>query len=541
MTTSAFAEAGVRTRPEGLPKLTLFPEIMAWGKRIILQPDGPDAGSPFKLTPEQEHFLLWWYAVDSAGRFVYRRGMLRRMKGWGKDPLGAYICAVELVGPSRFDHFDATGWPRAKAHDAAWVQTAAVSREQTKNTMTLFPGMLSQTFIDRYKVDIGKEIIYANRGKQRIEAVTSSPRSLEGARSTFVLKNETHLWFGPNEGHEMANVIARNLAKSRDGSARSLAISNAHEPGADSDAEHDFEAYEKIRTGKSRATGFLYDNLEAPPDTDIYDPESLRAGLIAARGDSVWLDVDRLIEEIYDPNTKVSNARRFYLNHITATEDAWVSRQEWDACTAPRKLIPGEEITLGLDGSKSDDHTILTACAISDSHLVPLAIFEPSKYASGVVPLRDVDSMVRRAFEVYDVVGFLSDVKELESYIDLWEEQLGDDLCVRSNAHHAIAFDMRQRKREATMAIEALYDAIIERQCSHDGDAATSQYVYNARRAPNPFGISIRKENPSSDKKIDFTVTAALARKARQDYLLLPDNKKRRRKGLSVFIPGDDE
>jgi len=540
MTSSAFAEAGIRTRPEGLPDLTLFPEIKVWGSKYILQPDGPDSGKPFILTPEQEHFLLWWYAVDNRGRYIYRRGMLRRMKGWGKDPIGAYICLVECAGPSRFSFFDASGWPRGKSHDAAWVQTAAVSRDQTRNTMTLFPGMISKAAINAFKFDIGKEIIYANHGKQRIEAVTSSPRSLEGARSTFVLKNETHLWFGPNEGHEMAAVIARNLAKSRDGSARSLAISNAHEPGADSDAERDFEAYEKILRGSSRATGFLYDNLEAPPETDLYNPESLKAGILAARGDSVWLDVERLIEEIYDPNTKVSNARRFYLNQVTATEDAWVTRQQWDSCAKPRRLEPGELITLGADGSKSGDHTVLTACAVSDSHLVALGIWNPSDYPDGVVPLKDVDDYVERAFELYDVVGFYSDVKELESYIDIWEEDFGEDLCVKASAHHAIAFDMRQRKRDGTMAIEQLYDAIIEGQVTHDDDPRVSQYVYNARRATNSFGVSVRKENPSSDKKIDYVITAALARKARQDYLLLPENKKRRKRGISLYVPEDE-
>jgi hypothetical protein len=46
----------------------------------------------------------------------------------------------------------------------------------------------------------------------------------------FILKNETHHWRDNNDGLEMAKVIARNAAKSRDGSSRVLAISNAHDP-----------------------------------------------------------------------------------------------------------------------------------------------------------------------------------------------------------------------------------------------------------------------------------------------------------------------
>jgi hypothetical protein len=65
-------------------------------------------------------FILWWYAVDEFGRFVYRKGVLQRMKGWGKDPLLAVICLVELVGPSRVQMKPAgrSGTPRRPGRDA---------------------------------------------------------------------------------------------------------------------------------------------------------------------------------------------------------------------------------------------------------------------------------------------------------------------------------------------------------------------------------------------------------------------------------------
>ena len=37
-------------------------------------------------------------------------------------------------------------------------------------------------------------------------------RTYQGARATFILKNETHHWLAPNEGHEMAKVIANSGA-----------------------------------------------------------------------------------------------------------------------------------------------------------------------------------------------------------------------------------------------------------------------------------------------------------------------------------------
>lgn len=73
----------VRTGPEGLPARTLGWAALAWTAEWLRQPDGPDAGGPWRYTDEQARFVLNWYAVDERGRFVYRRGMLRRLKGWG--------------------------------------------------------------------------------------------------------------------------------------------------------------------------------------------------------------------------------------------------------------------------------------------------------------------------------------------------------------------------------------------------------------------------------------------------------------------------
>lgn len=532
----------VRHGPEGLPPLnrTLAPWVIEWVQRYLLQPDGPDAGTPWRYTKEQARFIAWWYAIDDSGRFVYRRGTLRRMKGWGKDPVLATICAVELVGPCRFAGWTPTDMPVARSHSAAWVQVAAVSKDQTRNLMTIFPALFSAEAIADYRIDLGKEIIYAAGGSRRIEAVTSSPAALEGGRPTLVVKNESQHWLKSNDGHKMSEVIDRNLAKSRDGAARALAITNAHEPGLDSDAERDWEAYQAVLQGRSRATGILYDSLEAPADTDLADEQSLRRGLMVARGDSYWLDIDRLVEEIYDPKTSPSVARRFYLNQIWASEDSWVAAVQWDALADPERGEPpeGTQITLGFDGSKSDDHTALVACTVEDDYIFPLGIWDPEQYG-GEAPREEIDEMVRSAFEAYDVVGFYADLHPWESYVDAWAEDFGEQLLVKAHPRHAIGFDMRSRTKEITRATERFHDAVVEGVLSHSGDPALAQHIYNARRRPNAYGVAIGKEHRESPRKIDGAVSAILARTARLDFLALPEKKRTRgkqRTGNASFL-----
>nr|DAK92642.1 MAG TPA: Terminase [Caudoviricetes sp.] len=518
-----------------LPEHTLGWGILNWLYKYVLTPGGPFAGQPFMPTMEQARFILWWYAVDSDGRFVYRSGTLRRMKGWGKDPLVGALSLAELLGPVEFSHFDAEGRAVGKPKYDPWVQIAAVSNDQTRNTFTLFPSLISPHMKEEFGLDVNKTIVYDNRGKM-IEGVTSSPMALEGKRPTFVVQNETQWWIESNQGKDMANVIAGNVTKSAYGSCRSLSICNAHVPGQDSVGEADWDAYQKALAGEAVDTRLLYDALEAPSDTPVgeipsekEDPEgfaagieSLRQGLLVARGDAVWLDVDLIIDDILDIRNKVSESRRKFLNQINAAEDAWFSPAEWDSgYREGLKLQPGDKIALGLDGSKSNDHTAISACRISDGAIFLLRTWNPEKLPDGLVPREDVDAVVRSLFERYKVVAFRSDVHEMESYIDAWSRDYKRKLKVWASPNSPIGFDMRGSQKRFALDCERFVDAILSGEATHNGDPLLRWYVLNAHRHPTPWdAISIRKESKDSSRKIDGAVTAVLAFGARQQYLL---------------------
>lgn len=517
------------TLPEGMPTYTLGWYILAWAFKYLSQPDGPDAGEAFVFTDEQMRLILWWYAVDGEGRFLFNSGVIRRMKGWGKDPFAAALCLIELCAPTAFSHFDKDGEAVGKPQPAPWIQVAAVSRDQTRNTFTLFPTMVSQRLAEEYGLDIHKEIIH-KKGGGRIEAVTSSPKSLEGGRSHFVVMNETQFWLENNNGHEMSGAIQGNVAKGRGGSFRRLSICNAHRPGEDSIAEQDYEAFEKIIGGQTNFTKFFYDALEAPATTDLYDVESLKEGLTVARGDSTWLDIPRLVEEIHDPRTVVSEARRKYLNQIVAAEDAWLTPWEWDAISVPSlKLRDGDMITLGFDGSRGRDHTALCACRVEDGALFLLNSWNPESFPGGKIPTLAVDKAVREAFARFDVVSFRADVKEFESYIDQWSADFRRQLVVKASPGNLIAYDMRSKgKREFLIECERFKNAVIDGGLKHDGNRVLRQHIVNARQRPSDTYdlIGIGKESKDSPRKIDAAVTAVLAFGARQEYLMTKHNRK---------------
>ncbi|MBQ1163493.1 terminase, partial [Streptomyces sp. A73] len=80
---------------------------------------------------------------------------------------------------------------------------------------------------------------------------------------------------------------------SADGQTRTLANPNAYEPGEDSVAERTREAFESTQSGRALDTGLFYVSLEAPAEA-LLTEEWIVPTLEAVRGDSTWLDIDRL-------------------------------------------------------------------------------------------------------------------------------------------------------------------------------------------------------------------------------------------------------
>lgn len=516
-----------------LPEYSLGWGVINWLYEYVLTPGGPDAGQPFMPTLEQARFIVWWYAVDENGRWLYRSGTLRRLKGWGKDPLAGALSLVELCGPVEFSHFE-NGQPVGKPKYDPWVQIAAVSQDQTRNTFTLFSSLVSPKLKEEYGIDIHKTIVYDRRGKM-IEGVTSSPLALEGKRPTFIIQNEIQWWVEANDGKAMRDVIDGNVTKSAYGTCRALSICNAHVPGQDSVGEDDWEAFLKVQAGEAVDTGLLYDALEAPPDTPVseipaYDEdpegfeegiEKLKAGLEVARGDAKWLDLDIIVSSILDIRNPVSESRRKFLNQVNAAEDSWISRKEWDSCQSSVVLKPGDKITLGFDGSKSNDHTALCACRVEDGAIFLLQTWNPEKQPGGVIPRESVDAAVRSAFERYTVVGFRADVHEFESYVDEWGKDFKRVVKVKASPNNPVAFDMRGQKKRFALDCERFLDAVLEQELTHDGNPRLRWYINNAQRHPTNYdAVSIRKESKDSSRKIDGAVTAVLAFGARQDYLM---------------------
>lgn len=530
-----------------LPDLTLAPRVLDWCQEYVRQPDGPDAGQPWRFTLEQQRFLWYLYAIDDRGRFLWSRAVLRRAKGWGKSPVMAALALAELCGPVRFDGLDARGEPVGVPASMPWVQIAGVSEKQTTNTMSMVLAMIAESpIIDDYSLDPGLTRVFAANGG-RLEPITASAPTAEGARPTFCVLDETHHWLRANGGHKLAEVIRRNLGKSRDGMARSVETTNAHQMGMESVAERSYDAWQAQLSGRARGSSILYDSREAPPGIDLFDENELIGGLAAAYGDSDWVDLERIRDEVYDPDTPPPEGRRFYLNQLALAEDAWIHPQRFDDLAHPEMVVsPSDEMLVFFDGSKSDDATAIAACRLSDGHVVTVGMWQrpPGERGSEwLVPRSEVDATMSAFVETHKVIGLFGDPSHTlddvsqerfwDALIDEWHRRWSKRFTVWAKPGrqgHAVLWDMTSpaRTAEFTAAAERCAADIDAGELTWDGDRRMRTHVHNARRYPNRYGTSLWKGHRESARKIDLAVCMIGARMVRRLVLNNPADTKQR-------------
>lgn len=514
-----------------------------WITEYLAQPDCPDY-RPLTLTPDQAQFILNYYRLDPrTGKRAIRRAVFSRPKKYGKSPMMGAIGAFEALGPAVPDGWDADGRPVGMPWSEVrtpLVQFAAVNEKQTRNSYASMLEMLRDgPAMDEYAIDPMETFVALPRG--RIEFMTAGGPSKEGERPVWCALDQTESWTRTNGGVGLAAVIRRNLGPL---GGSSIETPNAYRPGSGSVAEHTFDYASMIEAGKVKDDGLLVDHREAPADTDMADRESLHAGLVHAYGDSAqenggWVDVDRIIAEIWDPDTDPQDARQFYLNQVTHASDSWVSSPQVQAIVDRDKVVsPGDTIVLGFDGSRGRvrgkaDATALVGMRVSDKHLFEVAVWEPGPndpqdWAPN--PL-EVDATVRECFEQFRVVGFYADPSGWTSQVAEWEAAFDRRLRVKASRNEPIAAWPRGKDSRVSEVVEKFRQAIVEGEISMSDSPRLIAHMLHARRRDKRTGYLLYKAYPDSPDKIDAAYAACMAFSACIDAVAggLGTKKKRKR------------
>ena len=512
------------TLPAGEPPRTLGWDVIRWAEALLLSPAGD--GSPLRLTVEQCRFVCWWYAVDGDGRWLHRRGILRRAKGWGKDPLAAVLSLVEMLGPCRVAGWDSAGDPAGAPVARPFVAVAATSEKQTRNTTTMLDVLPSNRLRKEYRFRYGERVcrgVTSAGSNAELRPVTTAWRSSEGDRVTAVIAGETQHWRSSNGGHGMAGVLKRNLAKSPDGAARLLAITNAHEPGEDSVAERDHEAWIAQRRQAGRGD-ILLDSREAavPDDFDVLDRPAMIEAVRAAYGDSTWVDPARIADDAADPETSHAHALRFYLNRITAGAGKWMDPSALDAAEEAADPPPrGAPVAVGFDGSRTEDSTAVVCTDMATGWQWLAAVWERDwSEDDWEVPSAEVHAAVERVFDQWRVARMYADPAWWEDDVAAWANRWPKKVA----AWHMTGGRVTANAR----ACSAYRGAVKRREARFGGPnaAVLRRHILNAAERPVQAHLdtsgalhTIAKPSRRSRDCIDAAASAVLSWQARLDAL----------------------
>jgi hypothetical protein len=495
-------------------------------------PSPRDASEELIFTDEQAADLIEWFRIDpDTGRFVYRRGYSRRSKGWGKSPKEAAKVIAELAGPVRFDGWDAAGEPVGrpwglKGDPLPWVQVAAVSEDQTDNTWSVVYYLLTENdgrAADALRIDPGvTRCTLRDRPGAKMEPVTASAGSREGQPITYACLDETHLWTPRNRGVPLAGTLRRNAGKMK---GRTFETTNSFVPGEGSVAE---ASYKAVQAG---AAGVYADETEAPRVVDgiKVTPEApdhvLLKALDVAYGKSWWVDKQRLVQEIRDPDTLWEDGCRFFFNWNMAGTGSAVSPARWAELLDQKDIASGTRIGLGFDGSISDDSTFLLGCT-TDGLLFVVGAWERPRHDDGRpvkdwrVPRLEVGRAVRAAFDTYDVGRMFGDPPKWATELETWADEFRLPGVSAEDAERVLMFDTNQYTRFAR-AVDRFRTAVAEGTVTHVGDPRLTAHIeaahlkkvrVNADDADQRTMYVIVK--PEDGRKIDAAVGAILAYEA---------------------------
>lgn len=505
--------------------------LIAYWESTLKVPAGPLYGRPFRLTKDQRRFWVRFYGLTPDGKRVFRRGCRMGPKGKGKSPEGAIFCIGEFDGPVVFDGWDANGEPVGVRRDYPIVQVAAVSEEQDHNLYGPLREMLAESGLNADNgghIDLGKtRVEFKDQRPGKIEPVSASHGAREGQQLTAAALEETGLWFPSKGGVKLAATLRRNASKTNGSTCE---FTNPPALGEGSVAEATLEAAER------GAAGLLLDHAKGSYVEDLKNPENRKAvmAMLAEAYDDgdgkpvQWVEIERLYNDLLDPDTTESDGYRFFGGLARKSENrafdskqfdalavpptstrVWTTAGYHDATLGPSGIPEDEPCLLAFDGARTRDCAVFSAWTLGEipSHHHVASWSRPPSAAAGYQhPRGEYKAVAREFIGTHRVVMFAYDSSfhELDSLYDDWIDEFGvfDE---GKTGGLMLGFPTATGQRMQKALLQVLEDTR-EGLYRHDGHPVITEHVHNAVATKNRGGWQVLDKEKDS-LKIDGAVT----------------------------------
>jgi len=507
-------------KPEQLepPTLELWPSLGGWAcdwiEAYCVHGPGPVRGQPAKLTDEERKFLWNGYEVapkghPREGRRRWSRAAYVRRKGVRKTEFSDWITCFELLGPCRFDGWDADGNPVGRPIVSPFIPVAATSLEQSEDTLwgAIYATVTEGPICDEFALDIGLDRIIELRSGGEMKPVTASSIARDGGRPTFSPRDEIHLWFAA-ELVRLNDALLRNLTKRPHDQPWALGTTTAWAPGQGSVAEAESKEAELAAVGQLPADTILWDHRRAADHWNLDDDDELEQAIIEASGDALpWTDVELNRREFR--RGARSDGKRYYLSiPASATSDeSWLKDdpKAFEECREPdlKELDRnGGPVTVGVDSAlRSDSIAVVAGQERADGTVAAVARVWVA--GSGTYDRAEVRNHLRKL--VQDLAG--EDGASLVRAIGYDPAFFDEDAKMLVDEGLPMIEVPQSHERMVPACLEA-FRRIVDRTLRHDFDEVASSQVTAA--VPRETDRGWRLSKGKSGAKIDCSVALAI-------------------------------
>tara|TARA_R110000803_G_scaffold59494_1_gene118107 strand:+ start:2499 stop:3881 length:1383 start_codon:yes stop_codon:yes gene_type:complete len=439
-------------------------------------------GKPFDVLPFQRDIIEKIYSVDDEGKRVVRTAVIGLPRKNAKSTLVAALCVYGLIA----DTSDASPVVIAAAGDR---QQARLVHDEIKRMILASEELSSVCVVQRNEIRCT-----LNNGVCRV--VSADAGLQQGLNPSLVVVDEYHV----HKNSELFDALT--LGSATRNQPLSLVISTA---GWDLESPLGqlYRYGRKVESGEIDDPSFAF-VWHGPDDNVEYDVSDREVWEECNPAWDHFLNHDDF--ESTFKRTPAAAFTRYRLNGWTATANHWLPTGVFESCAAERRLETGERIILGFDGAWMSDSTALVAVTLDDEgprHLEVIGCWEKpdDQHAQGWrTPIHEVEQLIRESFEKYSVAVLLADPWR-------WEQTLQ---ALADEGYPVVEFPTGSVQR-MTQATQAMYDAIIDGNLTHNGDPQLLRHFLNCHLKEDARGARIMKDHRGSSKKIDLAVASIMA------------------------------
>jgi phage terminase large subunit-like protein len=432
-------------------------------------PKGKGHGQPMKLAGFQKEFLEEALAdgIDAA--------VLSTPRGNGKSSLGGALATWAL-----FDD-DATGSPQVPIIATTITQAVRSCYGVAAAMVRAEPELLRRSLIF---TGFAQPRIVAPFNGGEMFPMSNQPEGIQGLDASLAIVDE--IGFQPQDSWDSLRLASGKRE-------RSLSV-GLGTPGTDRDNALWF-LRRLVREGGD-LPGFVFREHAAPEGCALDDRQAWRKANPAIRAG--FLRMSALETDL--GITPEGHFRTFRLGQWVDGVDAWLGADGaalWEGLTNPYGFVEGAPTWVGVDiALKRDTSAVVAIQRRPDGRYHAVCrIWTPTP--DRPVDVTDVMQHIRDLDAAYSVEAVSFDPR----FFDVPAKMLLDEGLPM--------MELPQSVDRMTMAVGGLYEAIVHRQVTHDGDQSFAAQVLNAVARSNDRGFTLAKSK--SRGKIDAAIALALA------------------------------